>query len=60
MIASVVDTPTGPQLVIARRTDVGGWAPVRSAPATVENVRALARPGATGPQHRAESTGGLW
>jgi hypothetical protein len=57
MLATVVDTPTGARIVIAQRT-AGGWVPVRSLPATPENVRALARPGATGPALIA--VGGLW
>jgi hypothetical protein len=48
MLATVVDTAAGPRLVIAKRTDAG-WSPVRAVPATEDNVRALARPGATGP-----------
>jgi hypothetical protein len=60
MLASVVDTPAGPQLVIAQRDRTGNWTPVRRAPATAGNVRALARPSATGPRHRLDETGGLW
>jgi hypothetical protein len=59
MLASVVDTPAGPQLVIARRDESGNWTPIRRVPATTSNVRALARPGATGPGHPLSETGGL-
>ena len=58
MLATVVDTPAGTRLVIAQRTE-DGWTPVRTVPATEDNVRALARPGATGPSPVA-SSGGLW
>jgi hypothetical protein len=57
MLATLIDTPAGRQLVIARRT-AGGWASVRTAAATPENLRALARPDATGPVPAA--IGGLW
>jgi hypothetical protein len=60
MLASVIDTPAGPQLVIAERTAAGDWTPVRRGPATSEAVRVLARPGATGPQARNQAAGGLW
>jgi hypothetical protein len=48
MLATLVDTPAGARIVVARRT-AGGWAPVNTFPATPENLRALARPEATGP-----------
>lgn len=60
MLATVIETPAGPQLVIAERTAAGDWTPVRRGPATSEAVRALARPGATGPQARARAAGGPW
>jgi hypothetical protein len=60
MLATVLDTPAGLRLVIAERTS-GGWAPVRTLPATVANVAALSRPGATGPAAQAARLGGgLW
>jgi hypothetical protein len=59
MLATVVDTPAGPQLVIAERSPAGGWTPLRRFPATREALRALARPGATGPQTHTETVGGL-
>jgi hypothetical protein len=60
MLASVVDTPAGPQLVVSMRDETGNWTPVRRAPATAGNVRTVARPGATGPQRRLDESGGLW
>jgi hypothetical protein len=57
MLATVVDTPVGARIVVAERT-AGGWAPVTVFPATAENLRALARPGATGPAQA--TAGGLW
>ena len=60
MIAVVVQTPAGPQLVIAERTAAGDWAPTRRGPATVDTVRALRRPGATGPGPVPAADGGLW
>jgi hypothetical protein len=57
MLATVVDTATGPRLVIAERAEAGDWVPVRTLPATADNVHALARPGATGPT--APAAGGL-
>ena len=60
MLATVVATPTGRQLVIAQRTGSGDWTPVRAVPATAEAVRAVARPGATGPQADHIAAGGLW
>jgi hypothetical protein len=57
MLATLIDTPAGPQLVIAQRT-AGGWAPIRTAAATPDNVRAMARPHVTGPVTAA--VGGLW
>ena len=57
MIATHVDTPTGGRIVVAQRV-AGGWAPVNSVPATEDNLRALARPGATGPAPAA--VGALW
>jgi hypothetical protein len=60
MLATVVHTTAGARLVIAERTD-NGWAPVRTLPATSDAVRALARPGATGPDlDRIPGAGGLW
>ncbi len=60
MLATILDTPAGPQLVIAERTGAGGgWIPVRRLPATPDTVRALARPGATGPQPAPTALGGL-
>jgi hypothetical protein len=58
MLATVVATEAGPGLVIAERTGTG-WTPVRRLPATTATVRALARPGATGPAPT-PATGGLW
>ena len=43
MLATVVATPGGLQLVIARRTGNGDWTPVQTMPATADAVRA-ARP----------------
>ena len=61
MLATVVDTPGGARLVIAQRTGNGDWTPVQTVPATAEAVRAVGRPGATGPARRLTSTvGGLW
>jgi hypothetical protein len=61
MIATVVDTTDGLQLAIAERTGRGDWMPVRALPATPDNVTALTRPGATGPDlPAARRTGGLW
>jgi hypothetical protein len=61
MLATVVDTPAGPQLVVAERAGAGGgWIPVRRLPATSDAVRALARPGATGPRPAPSALGGLW
>ena len=60
MLATVVETPTGPQLVIAQRTGHGDWTPVQTMPATTQALRAIARPGATGPQRDHVATGGLW
>jgi hypothetical protein len=60
MLATVVDTPLGYELVIAERTEAGGWRPVRRLPATPAAVRALARPGASGPQATVATVGGLW
>ena len=60
MLATVVDTPGGPQLVIAQRTGNGHWIPVQTVPATAEAVRAVGRPGATGPQADHVAVGGLW
>jgi hypothetical protein len=60
MLATVVHTPAGARLVIAERSDQG-WVPVRALPATSDAVRALARPGATGPDlDRIPGAGGLW
>jgi hypothetical protein len=59
MIASVVDTPAGASLVVAEHGD-SGWTPVRAIPATPDNVAALVRPGATGPDPVATTNGGLW
>jgi len=60
MLATVFETPAGPQLVIAQRTGHGDWAPVQTMPATTAAVRAVARPGATGPQRDYVAAGGLW
>jgi hypothetical protein len=61
MLATVVDTPAGPQLVIAERTVRGDWTPIRTFAATREAVRAISRPGATGPSQPATpAIGGLW
>jgi len=60
MLATVIDTPTGPQLVIARRTGHGDWTPIRTMRATAEALRAVRRPGATGPQVDQIAGGGLW
>jgi hypothetical protein len=57
MIATLVDTPAGSRIVVARRV-AGGWTPVNSVPATEDTLRALSRPGATGPAPAA--AGGLW
>jgi hypothetical protein len=57
MIATLVDTPAGARIVVAERS-AGGWAPVRTITATEDNLRALARSGATGPAPAA--VGGLW
>ena len=54
----VVDTPAGARIVVAQRI-AGGWTPVSTVPATEDNLRALARPGATGAQPR-PAVGGLW
>jgi len=56
MLATLVETPTGVRIVVAQRI-AGGWAPVNTVPATSENLRALTRPGATGPAPAA--VGGL-
>jgi hypothetical protein len=48
MLATLVDTPAGDRIVVARRI-AGGWAPINTFPATPENLRALARPEAIGP-----------
>jgi hypothetical protein len=48
MLATLVDTPAGACIVVARRT-AGGWAPINTFPPTPENLRALARPEAVGP-----------
>jgi len=60
MLAVVVHLGPGPELVVAERTDAGGWAVVRRITATPENVKALARPGATGPAAAVGSPRGLW
>jgi hypothetical protein len=60
MLATVVETVHGPELVIAERSVTGDWTPLRRMPATPAAVRALARPGATGPQPAASTTGRLW
>jgi hypothetical protein len=60
MLATVIDTPVGPQLVIARRTGYGDWTPIERMPATAEAFRAIARPGATGPPRVTPAPGGLW
>jgi hypothetical protein len=57
MLATLVDTPAGAHIVVAQRI-AGGWAPVNALPATSENLRALSRPGATGPAPAV--VGGLW
>ena len=57
MIATLVDTPAGSCIVVAQRV-AGGWAPVNTIPATEDSLRALARPGATGPAPAAVR--GLW
>ena len=58
MLATVVDTPAGPRLVIAEHTP-DGWTPIQSVPATRANVATLARPGATGPAPAASTHRGL-
>jgi hypothetical protein len=60
MLATVIDTAAGRQLVIAQRTRHGDWTPVRTMPATAEAVQALGRPGATGPDVEPVASGGLW
>src|SRR5262245_31255214 len=61
MIATVIDTADGLRLVIAERTGRGDWTPIRTLPATQDNVNALTRPGATGPEPpAARLTGSLW
>jgi hypothetical protein len=61
MLATVVETPAGRQLVIAQRTGHGDWTPVQTMPATIEAVRAVGRPGATGPfTSQLRSGGRLW
>jgi hypothetical protein len=57
MLATLVDTPAGAHIVVAQRI-AGGWAPINTLPATSENLRALRRPGATGPERAV--VGGLW
>jgi hypothetical protein len=43
MLATLIDTPTGPGLVVAERDPHGGWVPVRAVPATGEAVRTVRR-----------------
>jgi hypothetical protein len=56
MLATVIDTPAGPRLVIATRIG-GGWVPVRAVEATSEALRMVRRQHDTG---RATAAGGLW
>jgi hypothetical protein len=60
MLAIVVDTAAGRQLVVAQRSTAGHWTAIRRGPATPEAIRALTRSGATGPATRIDLAGGLW
>jgi len=60
MLATVVESEGGLRLVVAQRTGRGDWTPVRTMAATAEAVRAIARPGGTGPDHAPVVSGGLW
>jgi hypothetical protein len=56
MLATVIDTPAGPRLVIAARAG-NGWVPIRAVEATSEALRMVRRQHDTG---RAAAAGGLW
>jgi len=59
MLATVVESAGELRLVIAQRTGKGDWTPVQTMAATAETVRAVARPGGTGPQPRSLAARGL-
>jgi hypothetical protein len=49
MLATVVDTPAGPQLVIAERTSLGGWTPLQVMAPTTDAIEAVKRAEARAP-----------